>query len=47
MYSDDKQKKEHLVDFRNVLTNIENETKSAERDYRINVLKECISRCSE
>jgi hypothetical protein len=47
MYSDDKQRKEHLVDFKSVLHMIEHQTVSKERDYRIKVLKECINRCSE
>ncbi len=47
MYRDKKDRKKHLIDFRSVLTRIEKETTSTERDYRIKVLKECINRCSD
>ena len=47
MYSDKSNRKAHLLDFNRVLSNIESETQTQERDYRIKVLKECISRCSD
>ena len=47
MYSDKSNKKAHLIDFRSVLTRIEKETKSNERDYRIRILKENIAKCSD
>ena len=47
MYSDKNYKKAHLIDFKSVLARLEKETSTNERNYRIKVLKECISRCSE
>jgi len=47
MYSDKNNREAHLVDFKNVLTRIEKETKTSERDYRIRILKENIAKCSD
>jgi hypothetical protein len=47
MYPDEKQRKDHLLDFKKVLCMIEQGTKSNERDYRIRILKENIERCSD
>ena len=47
MYPDKSNKKAHLIDFTSVLSRLEKETTTTERNYRIKILKECIRKCSE